>query len=50
MISLEIEMPQPENPWLRFAGIFKDDPSFEQMQENIAQNYENELSFPHGSS
>lgn len=37
VVSLEIEMPQPENPWLRFAGIFKDDPSFEQMQENIAR-------------
>jgi len=37
VVSLEIEIPQLENPWLRFAGIFKDDQSFEQMQEDIAE-------------
>ncbi|MFM7599713.1 MAG: type II toxin-antitoxin system HicB family antitoxin, partial [Pseudanabaena sp.] len=37
VVSLEIEIPQPENPWLRFAGVFKDDPSFDRMQEDIAE-------------
>jgi hypothetical protein len=37
IVSLEIELPQPENPWLRFAGIFKDDPYFDQMLESIAE-------------
>lgn len=37
VVSLEIEIPQPENPWLRFAGIFKDDQSFDRMQEDIAE-------------
>jgi len=36
VVSLEIEIPQTEHPWLRFAGVFKDDPYFEQMQEDIA--------------
>ena len=25
------------NPWLRFAGIFKDDSAFDRMQEDIAE-------------
>lgn len=37
VVALEIEIPQSENPWLRFAGIFKDDQSFERMQEDIAK-------------
>ncbi len=37
VVSLEIEIPQPVNPWLRFAGIFKDDQSFDRMQEDIAE-------------
>lgn len=37
VVSLEIEIPKKENPWQRFAGVFKDDPSFEQMQEDIAE-------------
>ncbi len=37
VVALEIEIPQPENPWLRFAGIFKDDQSFDRMQEDIVK-------------
>jgi len=37
VVSLEIEIPKTENPWLRFAGVFKDDPYFDQMQEDIAE-------------
>jgi ferredoxin len=34
---LEIEMSKPQNPWLHFAGMLKDDPYFDQMQEDIAE-------------
>jgi hypothetical protein len=37
VISLEIEILKPENPWLQFAGVFKDDPDFDRMQEDIAE-------------
>jgi len=36
VVSLEIEMSKPQNPWLHFAGMLKDDPYFDQMQEDIA--------------
>src|SRR5579885_90478 len=32
--SLEI----PDNPWLQMAGIYKDDPDFEEWQEAIKEN------------
>jgi len=37
IVSLEIELPQPENPWLQMAGKYKDDPYFDQMLESIAE-------------
>jgi hypothetical protein len=37
VVSLEIEMSKPHNPWLHFAGMLKDDPYFDQMQEDIAE-------------
>ena len=33
---VQIEVPA-ENPWLRGAGMFKDDPLFEQWQKDIAE-------------
>ncbi|MEH2414387.1 hypothetical protein [Nostoc sp.] len=30
-MTLEIEPPQTEHPWMKFAGMFKDDPQFEEM-------------------
>jgi hypothetical protein len=31
-----IDLPIPENPWMKHAGIFKDDPLFDEMLEDIA--------------
>ncbi|MFE1747375.1 type II toxin-antitoxin system HicB family antitoxin [Coleofasciculus sp. H7-2] len=35
IVSLEIELPKPEHPWMKFAGMFKDDPKFDEMLEDI---------------
>lgn len=44
IVTLPIKLPrlQQENPWLEMAGVFKDDPQFEQMLEAI-KNYRSEL-------
>ena len=38
---VEIDIPDtethPENPWLASAGVFKDDPLFDEWQANIAE-------------
>lgn len=35
---VEIEVPAPSrNPWLRLAGMFKDDPLFDEWQQAIAE-------------
>lgn len=31
IVSLEIELPKPEHPWMKFAGMFKDDPQFDEV-------------------
>ena len=31
LISLAIQPPKPEHPWMKFAGMFKDDPQFEEV-------------------
>ncbi|MBN4006547.1 hypothetical protein [Nostoc sp. LPT] len=31
IVTLEIERPQTEHPWIKFAGMFKDDPQFDEM-------------------
>ncbi len=33
-----LEVPPPLHPWLEFAGMFKDDPYFDEWQEAIAEN------------
>lgn len=40
IVSLPVKLPSVErkNPWLEMAGVFKDDPQFEQMLEAI-ENY-----------
>jgi hypothetical protein len=35
IVSIDIEMPKPENPWLKMAGWYKDDPQFDEMLEDI---------------
>ncbi|MDZ8104468.1 MAG: hypothetical protein RM338_02425 [Nostoc sp. DedQUE12a] len=44
IVSLPVKLPSTEqkNPWLAMAGIFKDDPQFEQMLKAI-ENYRYEL-------
>ncbi|MEH2162852.1 MAG: hypothetical protein V7K38_17945 [Nostoc sp.] len=44
IVSLSIKLPSTEqkNPWLAMAGIFKDDPQFEQMLSAI-ENYRQEV-------
>ncbi|MEQ8998613.1 MAG: type II toxin-antitoxin system HicB family antitoxin [Coleofasciculus sp. B1-GNL1-01] len=36
IVSLEIDLPKPEHPWMKFAGMFKDDPDFEDVLADIA--------------
>lgn len=42
IVSLEIDLPKPEHPWMKFAGMFKDDPDFEDLLADIAA-YRQEL-------
>ncbi len=42
IIDLEIERLQPEHPWMKFAGMFKDDPQFDEFLQAI-QDYRNEI-------
>jgi len=44
IVSLPVKLPSVErkNPWLEMAGVFKDDPQFEQMLEAI-ENYRHDL-------
>lgn len=36
IVSLEIDLLKPEHPWMKFAGMFKDDPDFEDVLADIA--------------
>jgi hypothetical protein len=40
IVSLEIEVstPQPEHPWMQFAGMFKDDLDFEEFLQFIEED------------
>lgn len=31
IVTLEIELPKTGHPWMKFAGMFKDDPQFDEM-------------------
>ena len=35
VVSMEVERPQKEHPWMKFAGMFKDDPYFDEMMADI---------------
>jgi hypothetical protein len=37
IVRVKIEVPPTEHPWLKFAGIFKDDPMFDEVLEHIEQ-------------
>ena len=36
--TVEIPARPIENPWVRFAGMFKDDPDFQEVVEIMAEN------------
>jgi hypothetical protein len=38
IITLQVAEQSPANPWVHFAGMFKDDPYFDEWQEAIAEN------------
>ncbi|MEH2157102.1 MAG: hypothetical protein V7K66_23095 [Nostoc sp.] len=45
VIPMEIKLPQPkqsQRPWMKFAGVFKDDPDFDAVEQYI-QEYRQEL-------
>ncbi|MEH2455352.1 hypothetical protein [Nostoc sp.] len=42
IVTLEIEAPKVENPWMKIAGKYKDDPQFDEMLEYI-EEYRREL-------
>jgi len=42
IVTLEIKSPQIENPWMKIAGKYEDDPQFDQMLEYI-EEYRREL-------
>jgi predicted RNase H-like HicB family nuclease len=47
VIPMEIQLPQTQQsqkPWMKFAGVFKDDPDFDAVQQYI-QEYRQELDF-----
>ena len=35
IVSIQIPSPQTQNPWIEFAGIFKDDPDFADIAQAI---------------
>ncbi len=35
---MQLDIPAADNPWLRVAGMFEDDPTFDEWQEAIAEN------------
>ncbi|MEH2392350.1 MAG: hypothetical protein V7K21_12080 [Nostoc sp.] len=41
-MTLEIEAPKVENPWMKIAGKYKDDTQFDEMLEYI-EEYRREL-------
>lgn len=42
IIVQEIEAPKTEHPWMKFAGMFKDDPMFDEVLAHIDE-YRREL-------
>jgi predicted RNase H-like HicB family nuclease len=47
IVSIQIPAPEPQNPWIEFAGIFKDDPDFADIAEALRADRtltENEVS------
>ncbi len=48
IVSLEVELPpQKQHPIMEFAGVFKDDPSFDEVQQEI-EDYRREIDADEG--
>jgi hypothetical protein len=45
IVSIEVKIAKRENPWLKMAGQFKDDPHFDEMLADI-EVYRHELDTP----
>ena len=37
IVSLEITQPVDDHPWMKFAGVFQNDPNFDEMIQDIKQ-------------
>lgn len=35
IVPLEIDLPETANPWVRFAGMFQDDPLFDEVVQEM---------------
>jgi predicted RNase H-like HicB family nuclease len=35
IVPLEIDLPENANPWVRFAGMFQDDPHFDEVVKEM---------------
>lgn len=42
IVNLDVEVPQSEHPWLKHAGLFADNPLFDQVLEEV-EAYRREL-------
>jgi hypothetical protein len=38
MVAAEVPAPAMENPWVKYAGMFKDDPMFDEVLDIMKQN------------
>ncbi len=42
VVPLEVDAPEDVHPWKKFAGMYQDDPLFDQVEEDI-KNYRREI-------
>lgn len=42
IVTVKIDSPRSEHPWMQFAGMFQNDPQFEEMQADI-EGYRQEV-------
>jgi predicted RNase H-like HicB family nuclease len=42
VVTIEVDVPQPDHPWLKFWGVWKDDPTFDDFLAEI-EAYRQEL-------
>ena len=42
IVPLEVDIPEDDHPWMKFAGMYENDPLFDQVMEDI-ETYRREL-------